>query len=250
MSGDGCSRVWCWKHGGGPLVGGGTACRRVARFRRMCRAGPWRLGSSGRPGRSPSLRAGGGAMRHEHRDLARAWTGGSGTGTIGRSAVPGATSARVGLPVPPPVLRAECRCLWHGPAHPLGAAPSVTAAPVKAGWEQCQRSLGAVLIHFLWSCVLVPVLLRGVLRRCTAEHRQGVHREPEAPILTVTPKTQRSPGPRLRAEDRIPARPEGPHPLRRTRDGGSRRSDRKDQQPRSLWPRAERSRLPHHRHRR
>ncbi|WP_442819329.1 alpha/beta fold hydrolase [Streptomyces sp. NBC_01236] len=49
---------------------------------------------------------------------------------------------------------------------------------------------------------MVPVLLRGVLRRRTTEHRQRVHREPEAPSLTVTTQAQRSPalrasGPRI-----------------------------------------------------
>ncbi len=33
-------------------------------------------------------------------------------------------------------LRAECQCVWHGPTRPLDADPSVTAATVKADWEQ------------------------------------------------------------------------------------------------------------------
>ncbi|MFJ3184426.1 hypothetical protein ACIPJN_39355 [Streptomyces sp. NPDC086796] len=36
----------------------------------------------------------------------------------------------------PTALRAECQCVWHGPARPLDADPSVTAATVKADWEQ------------------------------------------------------------------------------------------------------------------
>jgi len=36
----------------------------------------------------------------------------------------------------PTALRAECQCVWHGPARPLDADPSVTAAVVKADWEQ------------------------------------------------------------------------------------------------------------------
>ncbi|WP_329012005.1 hypothetical protein [Streptomyces sp. NBC_00690] len=36
----------------------------------------------------------------------------------------------------PTALRAECQCVWHGPARPLDADPSVTAAAVKADWEQ------------------------------------------------------------------------------------------------------------------
>ncbi len=56
-----------------------------------------------------------------------------------------------------------------------------------------RRSTPAGSTGSISTAVLVPVLLRRVLRWRTAEHRQGVHREPEAPRLTVTPKTQRSP---------------------------------------------------------
>ncbi|MFJ5952591.1 hypothetical protein [Streptomyces noursei] len=36
----------------------------------------------------------------------------------------------------PTALRAECQCVWRGPTRPLDADPSVTAAAVKADWEQ------------------------------------------------------------------------------------------------------------------
>ncbi|UFR07164.1 hypothetical protein KBP30_41240 [Streptomyces sp. Go40/10] len=36
----------------------------------------------------------------------------------------------------PAALRAECQCVWHGPTHRLDADPSVTAAKVKADWEE------------------------------------------------------------------------------------------------------------------
>ncbi|MGW1468464.1 hypothetical protein ACWCPT_29480 [Streptomyces sp. NPDC002308] len=39
-------------------------------------------------------------------------------------------------PGQPTALRAECQCVWHGPARPLNADPSATAATVKADWEQ------------------------------------------------------------------------------------------------------------------
>ncbi|MET7458055.1 hypothetical protein ABZT03_40675, partial [Streptomyces sp. NPDC005574] len=44
--------------------------------------------------------------------------------------------------------------------------------------------------------------LRRILRRRTPEHRQRLHRQPEAADLTVTPQTQRTPalrasGPRI-----------------------------------------------------
>lgn len=35
----------------------------------------------------------------------------------------------------PTALRAECQCVWHGPARPLDSDPSATAAAVKAEWE-------------------------------------------------------------------------------------------------------------------
>ncbi|MFF4902538.1 hypothetical protein [Streptomyces sp. NPDC001068] len=36
----------------------------------------------------------------------------------------------------PTMMRAECQCVWHGPARQLDADPSVTAVAVKADWEQ------------------------------------------------------------------------------------------------------------------
>ncbi|MEV5774225.1 hypothetical protein AB0L49_23695 [Streptomyces antimycoticus] len=39
-------------------------------------------------------------------------------------------------PSGPTALRAECQCVWNGPARPLDADPSATAAAVKADWEQ------------------------------------------------------------------------------------------------------------------
>jgi hypothetical protein len=59
--------------------------------------------------------------------------------------------------------------------------------------------------------LLVPVLLRRILRRRPTVDHQGVHREPEAAQLTVTDGgAENSGAPRLRSKDAIPPRRKTP----------------------------------------
>ena len=44
-------------------------------------------------------------------------------------------------PGQPASLRAECQCVWHGPARPVGDKPAAVSAAVKVDWE---KHIGAV----------------------------------------------------------------------------------------------------------